>query len=384
MLPGRGPAAGARVVDRRPGHATGRHDRSPTGRHDRSATDRPDGRAADRQVGHSADRQPDRRPGRASGPAVEPPPVVLGIDFGASKIAAAACGTDGTLLASRTVPTKAGSGARAVFDRGVRAARGLLDMAEGCELAAVGVSTVGIPFADRVDLALGEQLHAAFAGAEIRLATDVKAAARAEARWGALAGCDPAVYLNLGTGLAAAIVVGGKVLAGKHGAAGEIGYNLRGIGDVGLTINERTLLEHRVSGQALSRRAAQTLRGRADAAEIFQSSGALSELVDEFVAELAYHLVNLAILVDPQRIAVGGGMVRSWERLRPGLRTALAAGVPFPPELVIAAFPFDAPLMGAIALAAEAAGELPGARRGGANNPATPEPAATAGASIQH
>src|SRR5436190_633696 len=108
MLPGRGPAAGARAADRRPGHATGRH------------------------------------------------------------------------------------------DRGVRAGRGLLDVAEGCELAAVGVSTVGIPFADRVELAptipgwddfaLGEQLHAAFAGAEIRLATDVKAAARAEARWGALAG----------------------------------------------------------------------------------------------------------------------------------------------------------------------------------------------------
>jgi len=77
-------------------------------------------------------------------------------------------------------------------------------------------------------------------------------------------------------------------------------------------------------------------------------------------------------------------MVGSWERLRPGLEAALAAGVPFPPELVVAAFPFDAPLMGAIALAAEAAAELPGMRGDGANNPANPEPAATAGASIQH
>ncbi len=395
MLPARGRAAG-RATGRQAGHAAEREDGRGTGRQA--------GRA-ELQAGHTAEREDgraerldgraERQAGRASSREVPLRHVILGIDFGASKIATAACGPDGTRLASRTVPTKAGSGARAVFDRGVSAARGLLtDTAAGSELAAVGVSTVGIPFADRVELAptisgwdnfaLGEELHAAFAGAEIRLATDVKAAARAEACWGALAGCDPAVYLNLGTGLAAAVVVGGQVLAGSHGAAGEIGYNLRGIDDVGLAINERTLLEHMVSGQALSHRATQTLRRRADAAEILRSSSTLSVLVDEFVAELAFHLVNLAILVDPQRIAVGGGMVGSWERLRPGLEAALAAGVPFPPELVVAAFPFDAPLMGAIALAAEAAAELPGMRGDGANDPANPEPAATAGASIQH
>jgi hypothetical protein len=48
-------------------------------------------------------------------------------------------------------------------------------------------------------------------------------------------------------------------------------------------------------------------------------------------------------------------MVRSWERLRPHLEHALAAGVPFPPELVVARFPFDAPLLGAVALAVDAA-----------------------------
>jgi hypothetical protein len=48
-------------------------------------------------------------------------------------------------------------------------------------------------------------------------------------------------------------------------------------------------------------------------------------------------------------------MVRSWDRLRPGLSHALSAGVPFPPELVAARFPSDAPLIGAIALAMDAA-----------------------------
>jgi glucokinase len=50
-------------------------------------------------------------------------------------------------------------------------------------------------------------------------------------------------------------------------------------------------------------------------------------------------------------------MVRSWDRLRPGLQDALTAGVPFPPELVVARFPSDAPLIGAVGLAVDAARE---------------------------
>ena len=54
-------------------------------------------------------------------------------------------------------------------------------------------------------------------------------------------------------------------------------------------------------------------------------------------------------------IAVGGGMVRSWPRIEPVLAGALAQAVPYPPELVLAHFPHDAPLLGAIALAVDAA-----------------------------
>ena len=84
----------------------------------------------------------------------------------------------------------------------------------------MGVSTFGIPSEDGValapaidgweDIAMGRELREAFAGTPVTMATDVKAAALAEARWGALAGVDPGVYLNLGTGLAAAIVTGGR------------------------------------------------------------------------------------------------------------------------------------------------------------------------------
>jgi predicted NBD/HSP70 family sugar kinase len=335
-------------------------------------------------------------------------PVVLGLDFGGTKIAMAVCSPDGEQLAAVTVATDAAAGARACFDRGIRSARELLAaFAPGRELAAVGVATFGIPFDDHVDLApnvggwgdlpLGQELRAAFPGAAVRMATDAKAAALAESRWGALAGADPGIYLNLGTGLAVGIVVGGQVLQGRHGAAGEIGYNLRSVADVAAAAGPRPVLEEMVSGLGLARRAATlagadgTARGRAgrtsaaadsagaedgagpasSAAEPLTAAGvfaaseedpALDGLVSEFVAELSYHVVNLAICLNPERIAVGGGMAGSWERLRPGLHDALRAGVPFPPELVPARFPSDAPLIGAVGLAVDAA------RDGGARN----------------
>jgi glucokinase len=300
--------------------------------------------------------------------------VLLGIDFGGTKIAVAMADPRGRMLASTTVDSAGELGARAAFERGIQAARVLLSEGGDPELAAVGVSTFGIPFDDRVELApsipgwdvlpLGRELRAAFPGAQVRMATDAKAAAHAEATWGALAGCDPAIYLNLGTGLSAAIVTAGRVLVGHNGASGEIGYNLRGLGDVGLGLDHRVPLEWMVSARALAKRAtAAAGLGRAlTAAEAFEASTedpALASVIDDFVAELSYHLVNLAICIDPVRIAVGGGMTGSWERLRPGLEQALRAGVPFPPELVLADFNFDAPLIGAVALAVEAAQARP-------------------------
>jgi len=318
---------------------------------------------------------------------VADPPVVLGLDFGGTKIAMAVCAPDGEQLASATVSSGGESGARASFERGVQSARDLLAAAApGRELVAVGVSTFGIPFEDRVELApaiegwgelpLGRELRDAFPGAAVRMATDAKAAAQAEARWGALAGYDPAIYINLGTGLSAAIVVGGQVLSGNNGAAGEIGYNLRSASDAGVPLAARVMLEDMVSGQALARRAA----GHApdgqpmEAAEVFEASRdipVLDRLVTDFVSELSFHVVNLAICLNPVRIAVGGGMVRSWDRLRPGLQQALTVGVPFPPELVAARFPDDAPLIGAVALAVDAA------REGGANDAQVTFPAIT-------
>lgn len=278
------------------------------------------------------------------------PPLVLALDFGGTKTALTVADRHGNRLRDLTVETAAEQGAHAALKRTVAAARTLLD---GHEPVAVGVSTIGIPGADAValapnipgweELALGRELALEFPQSQLRLATDVKAAARHEYDAGALRGCDPGLYVNLGTGLAVAIVAAGTVLTGRHGASGEIGYNLRAPADVGRPPGDRTILEDVVSGKALDRAA------QAD------STSELAAHIGEFIDELAFHLVNLTIAVDPQRIAVGGGMVRSWDALHDPLRAALDAAVPYPPQLVPAAHPYDAPLLGALALAVEAA-----------------------------
>ena len=299
-------------------------------------------------------------------------PVVLGLDFGGTKIAGAVCDMTGFRLGSMTIDTRASDGAQTSLERGLLAARSLLDSsARGRPLAAVGACTIGIPTENGISLAptipgwgtlvLDRELRRVFESAEIRLATDVKAAAQAEAEWGALVGCDPGIYLNLGTGLAVAIVANGAVVTGSHGAAGEIGYNLRHLTDVGRPLDDRLPLEGAVSGMALTRAALDVFPTADSAAAVFERSAhnpRVAQLVTDFIAELSYHLVNLAIAVDPARIVVGGGMVRSWDQLYGGLREALDAAVPFPPDLVRADFPFDAPLMGALALGIAAAREV--------------------------
>ena len=284
-------------------------------------------------------------------------PVVLGLDFGGSKMAAAVTDTAGVRLGHVVTHVEPHVGAVRTFARGVDAAHGLIgDVATDRPLAAVGACTFGIPHDDRVELApnvdgwdelaFGSQLRRAFPDTPIAVATDVKAAARAELEDGALAGCDVGLYVNLGTGLAVALVVGGRVVHGSHAAAGEIGYNLRSRG------RARQRLEDVVSGKALEA-AAERIVGRPDVAGLLALSAtdaAAASVRDEFLDELTFHLVNLVIALDPSRVVVGGGLVRSWEWFGSTITAALEQAVPFPPELVLAAHPYDAPLLGALAL----------------------------------
>jgi glucokinase len=251
-----------------------------------------------------------------------------------------------------------------VILRTVQAARRLVDetAALGLRLEGVAAATFGVPLPDRVllapnvpgwgELPLAQRLAEGLGFAPVAVCNDVRAAVHAELRWGLLRGTDVGFYLNLGTGLSLGLVVGGRVVDGAHGAAGEIGYNLRRPGEPGVAAG-RAPLEEQVSGKAIGERATALFGEPLTAAATFarRHLPPVRLFIDATLDELAMHVANLANALDPSRIVIGGGMMEMAEHILPRLREQLARAVPFPPEVLPARFLHDGALHGAVALA---------------------------------
>lgn len=291
---------------------------------------------------------------------------VLGIDLGGTKIAVGTGDGSGKILHQRVLPTLAEQGAEQAITRTITVGRQLVDQTraeQGGELAGVGVANMGITLEDRVlmapnvpgwdHLTLPALLRQAFSTDEVWIENDVKAAATAELRWGALAGVDIGIYLNLGTGIATALVVHGRVVRGAHGAAGEIAYNLRQVHEEVGARHDRAPLEEFVGGRAIGERASLQFGTPYTAEKIFRRAETDLEaraFAEVTLTEIAFHVSNLAIALDPERIVVGGGLTHAKDVL-PRLAAHLKRFVPFPPTLMEAHFSSDAGLKGAIALA---------------------------------
>ena len=224
--------------------------------------------------------------------------TVLGIDFGGTKVALATADGGPPLRGTLRLPTLAPAGAAQVVERSLAAARTLTRRP-----AAVGVSTFGVVSQDRIRLApnvpgwdgleLPRLLREEFDTTPVVVHNDVNAAATAELRWGALRGVDLGIYLNLGTGLGGALIAGGRVLTGAHGAAGEIGY-LLGADPTRCFVTGHAPLEEMASGGALAARGADLLRRDVTASELF-------DLADD---------PNIAALLDNIEKALGCKPVR--------------------------------------------------------------------------
>src|SRR3954452_15462230 len=296
------------------------------------------------------------------------PGWVLGIDFGGTKIAVGSVRVDGDLVMSERLETRAERGPAQAIERALEAAERVGERTPGVCLGAGAVSpgiigeagvqlTPNLPGWDR--LPLPGLLRDGLGVTGIAVANDVNAAALAETRWGALAGTDVGVFVSLGTGVKAGLVIGGRVCEGANGAAGEIGYSVRDAADVAGFAAGHAPLEEFVGGRALGERAGALLGERLTAAELFSRPELPERFVEEWLAELTMHVANLAIAVDPQRIAIGGGLMARADTILPALRMRVDAVVPFPPEVVPARFVQDGALRGAGALAIDAVAATP-------------------------
>jgi glucokinase len=293
--------------------------------------------------------------------------VVLALDVGGTGMKCALVRPDGTVHHTERHPTPAAQGPDAVTARILDVAAGLADR-DGLLPLAVGVAVPGV-----VDEAAGvavwssnlgfrdvplRDLLAARLGIPAALGHDVRAGGLAEARLGADRGERHVLFVAIGTGIAAAHVVDGRVFAGAHGAAGELGHIVIRPGGPPCGCGARGCLETVASAAAIGRRYAE-LSGRADATAVDVAARAAvgtslaAKVWAEALAALADGLLTAQALIDAGTIVLGGGLAGAGDRLLTPLRAALDERVTFHrlPRLVPAALGDTAGCLGAALLA---------------------------------
>ena len=249
----------------------------------------------------------------------------IGIDLGGTKIEAIALGGDGEVLVRRRVPTPVGSysgtlQAIAALVRAIEAGLG--------ERGSVGVGTPGAlsPATGQMKNSnstwlLGKALDtdlAAVLERPVRLANDANCFALSEATDGAGAGAEVVFGVIVGTGTGGGLVVGGRVLGGANGIAGEWGHNPLPWPQPGelpgpaCYCGRRGCIETFLSGPGLSRDFRETAERTLDPPHIVEDAERGGEQAEAVLARyedrMARGLAHVINVLDPDVIVLGGGM----------------------------------------------------------------------------
>ncbi|MET0725664.1 MAG: ROK family protein [Leifsonia sp.] len=272
----------------------------------------------------------------------------LGIDIGGTKTAAIAMDSDGRLSEQVRMPTGFGGGA--VIETAVDAVRQVVALS-GIPIEQLRSIGIGIPGA--VDSATGRVSHAVNLGVEdlelgrtlierlgvsVRVENDVKAAAIGAhhllTETGTADGFDSMAYLNLGTGLAAGIVQGGRLLRGGHGIAGEIGHIPVDPNGALCSCGQFGCVETIASGSAIARMwpTEDPLPARALFEAAASGDPAALAVQQRFFDGVSAAVRILVLTTDVDAVVIGGGLSSLGTPLLSGVCAALeraAASSPF-------------------------------------------------------
>ncbi|KAB1147309.1 ROK family protein [Streptomyces luteolifulvus] len=293
---------------------------------------------------------------------------VIALDVGGTGMKAALAGPHGELLHQARRATGRERGPDAVVEAVLGFAAEL--SAYGAEhfgehAAAAGVAVPGIVDAERGiaaysanlgwrDVPLRDLLAERLGGVPVALGHDVRTGGLAEGRIGAGQGADRFLFVPLGTGIAGAIGIGGRVEAGAHGFAGEIGHVVVRPGGTPCPCGQRGCLERYASAAAVSQAWAEAGGGpgadAADCAKAVECGDPHAVRVwQDAVDALADGLVTALTLLDPGTLIIGGGLAEAGETLFTPLRDAVRRRVTFQklPSIVPAALGDRAGCLGA-------------------------------------
>ncbi len=310
--------------------------------------------------------------------------LTIGVDVGGTKVLGGLVGLDGKVIATarKDTPRQGGS---ALTQTIADIAKELM---QSHDVLAVGVSAAGFVSSDRQTI-LATPNIADWNGVDLDseltklinkpvvIENDANAAAWGEAKFGAGRNRNHMILLTIGTGLGGGIVFNGALVRGAFGTAAEFGH-MRVVPDGHLCgCGARGCFEQYASGSALLRHAREAISASPDMARnlLSRGNGSIEGLTGVDITQAAKEgdpialaafnttaewlgagIASLSVLLDPDCVVIGGGVIDAGEILLAPLRRALVRYMPFAgkhpyPEIIAAQLGNQAGLVGVADLA---------------------------------
>ena len=266
----------------------------------------------------------------------------FGVDIGGTTIKMGFFETNGNLVDKWEIKTNTANGGAEILSDIAKSIDNKLaqEAISKDEVQGVGVGVPGPVRSDGVVnrcvnlgwgiLSVAEELGA-LTGLTVKVGNDANVAALGELWQGGAKGCKDAVMVTLGTGVGGGIIIDGKIVAGFHGAGGEIGHITVNPDEIeACNCGQYGCLEQYASATGIVRMAKRKLAKTDDettlrkiepltAKDIFDEAKAgdevAKELVDELGEILGSALSNLACVVNPEAIVIGGGVSKAGDIL---------------------------------------------------------------------